>query len=220
MLGKIVALVVPVRRDLTAEANLDHVLIAGDQPAFGCGTPVVGDLGLLSVLELLLEDPKLIADGVAGTLQTEGGHAVHIAGGKTAETAVAEAGVGLCLEDIGSIEAEILQRAGQLVADAEVVGVLHQAAAHQELHGHIVDFLLNTVRIFDREETAHKLTDDDRRSLKNLILRRVGRGDAEMRTELVCNGTADLITGNLTNHIKTSNNESKLVRQSLNTTKI
>ena len=75
-----------------------------------------------------------------------------------------------------------------------------------------MDFLLNTVRIFDREETAHKLTDDDRRSLKNLLLRRVGRGDAEMRTELVCNGTADLITGNLTNHIKTSKREKNVTK--------
>ena len=33
-----------------------------------------------------------------------------------------------------------------------------------------------------------------------------------MRTELVCNGTADLITGNLTNHIKTSKREKNVTK--------
>ena len=198
------ALIVPVRRDLAAETHLDLVLVARNQPALGCDAPVVGRLGLLPVTEHLTEDAQLIADGIARSLNAERGHAVHVAGGQSAQTAVSEPGIRLRLKDIGSLEAKILQRAGQRLPDSEVVCVFHQAAAHEKFHGQIVNFLFHAVRVLGCQKTAHQLADDNRRSLKDLRLGRKGRCDTEMGTELVGDGASNFIAGNLTDHIKTS----------------
>ncbi len=200
VLGVIVAEAVPMRGDLAAEADLDHVLIAGDEPALGGAAPVVGDLGLLAVLEALAENAELIADGIARGLQAEGGHAVHIAGGETTQTAVAEAGVGLGLKNVARAAAQILQRAGEGFADAEVEGVFHEAAAHEEFHGHVVDLFFRAVGILHGQEAAHDLADHDGGRLENLVIGRGGSGSAEVGAELVLNGAAHFVAGNFTDH--------------------
>ena len=203
MLGMIVAVVVPMGRDLTAEAYLNHILVTGDQPALGGGAPVVGHLDLLAVFKALLENTQLVADRIAGSLQTLGGHGVHIARGETAETAVAETGVGFFLKDIGSAAAHVLQGADDRLGQAEVVGVLHQAAPHEELHRHIVYFLLGLAGILRGEKSAHQLADDNGSGLKDLLVRRLGVGGAELGTELVFDGAADFFAGNLIFHENT-----------------
>ena len=202
VLGVIAAVGIPVRGDVPAEADLNRVVHLGDKPAVRCDGPVVGDLGLLAVLELLTENAELVADGIAGGLQAERGHAVHIAGGQTAETAVAEAGVRLLFKNIGRAEAEILKRTAKRLTYAEVVGVLHQAAAHQELHGHIMDFLFRMPRILDGEKTAHDLTDHHRRSLEDLVLGRGLAGGGKVSAELIFNGASDFVAGNFCSHIR------------------
>ena len=112
VLGVIVAVVIPLRRDLAAEAHFHSVLIAGDQPALHRAAPVVGHLGLPAADKLLLEDAELIAQRVARGLHAQRRQAVHIAGGETAEAAVAEAGVRLGLENIHGAAAHVRQRAG------------------------------------------------------------------------------------------------------------
>ena len=202
MLGIIVAVGVPVGRDLPAEADLHRVLITGNQPAVRRDAPVVGHLGLAAVLELLAENTQLVADGIARGLQAQGRHAVHIAGGQAAQAAVAEAGVRLFLEDVGGVEAQILQGAGQRLAHAQVIGVLHQAAAHQELHGHIVDFLLHMAGILGRQKTAHDLADHHGRGLEDLILGGLLAGRGKIGAELILNGAAHFVAGNFSDHRK------------------
>ena len=102
-------------------------------------SPVVGELQLLAVHDLLLEDAQLVADGVAVGGDLQGGQAVQIAGRQTAQAAVAQARVGLHVENMGGLEAQLLDGLTHGLDDAQVVGVLHQAAAHEELQGHIVD---------------------------------------------------------------------------------
>ena len=60
-----------------------------------------------------------------------------------------------------------------------------------------MDFFFDAVGIFNGEEATHQLADYNSRRLKNLCLRRISRRDTEMRTELVGNGTANFVTGNL-----------------------
>ena len=201
MLGVVTAELVPVGSDLPAEADLHRVLIAGDKPAVRGDAPVVGDLGLTAVLELLLENAELITDGIARGLEAEGRHAVHVAGGETAEAAVAEARVRLRFKNIHGAAAHILQRAGERFADAEVEGVLHQAAAHEELHRHIVNFLFGVARILHRQKTAHELTDDHGGSLEDLFVGRGFAGGSEVGTELIFDGAAHLVSGNLSDHM-------------------
>ena len=200
MLGVIVAEAVPAGGDLTAEADFHRVLIAGDQPAVRGDLPVVGDLGLLAVLEALAENAQLVADGIARGLQAQGSHAVHVAGSETAQTAVAQACVGLFFKNIGGVAAQILQRAGDRLGDAQVEGVLHQAAAHQELHGHIVDFLFGVAGILRGQEAAHDLANDHGGGPEDLLVGGGGGSGGEVGTELVFDGAAHFVAGNLCNH--------------------
>ena len=105
----VVALAVPAVLHLAAEADLLRLVHLGDEPGVAQAKPVVGQLHLLAVDDLLLEDAQLVADGVAGGGDLQGGHGVQIAGGQTAQTAVAQASVGLQLEQVGGGEAQALQ---------------------------------------------------------------------------------------------------------------
>ena len=200
MLGAVVAVVVPVGRDLAAEADLHLVLVAGDEPGLRRGAPVVGDLYLLAVLEALLENAKLVADGIARGLQALGGHGVHITCGETAETAVAETGVRLFFKNVRGAAAHILQRADHRVGHAQVIGVLHEAAPHEKLHGHVVYFFFTLAGILNGQQTAHQLTDDDGGRLENLLVGGLLTGDGELCAELVFDRTADFFAGNLIDH--------------------
>ena len=74
---------------LTVKADLLCLIGVALDPNLTAGQPVVGSLLLPAVHDLLLEDAVLIQDGVAGAGDAVGGHAVQIAGGQTAQTAVA-----------------------------------------------------------------------------------------------------------------------------------
>ncbi len=125
--------------DLAAEVDPLGLVHLGDEPAVGDLQPVVGELHLLALHDLLLEEAQLIADGVAGGGDLQGGHGLQVAGGQTAQTAVAQAGVGLHLEEVGGGEAQVLNGLLELGQDPQVEGVLLQGAAHEELQGEVVD---------------------------------------------------------------------------------
>ena len=139
VLGMVVALAVPAVLHLAAKADLLRLVHLGDEPGVAQAQPVVGQLHLLAVDDLLLEDAQLVADGIAGGGDLLGGHGVQIAGGQAAQAAVAQTGVGLQLEQVGGGETQAVQGILQGVQQAQVIGVLLQRAAHQKLQGEIVD---------------------------------------------------------------------------------
>ena len=130
--------VIPAGADLAAEVDLLRLLELGQEPGVAQLHPVVRKLHLLALHDLLLEDAQLVADGVARGGDLQRGHAVQIAGGQTAQTAVAQTGIRLDLEDIGGLEAQLVDGGGQVVQQLQIVGVFHEAAAHQEFHGQVV----------------------------------------------------------------------------------
>ena len=199
-LAVIVAELIPVRLDAAAEADLHRVLIARDKPALGRGAPIVGDLDLLAVFDLLAEHAELIAQAVARGGDVLRGHAVHIAGGEAAQTAVAETGVRLGLKDVGGGAAHVLERAGERFGHAEVKCVLHQAAAHEKLHGQIVHLALRGRGALEGQNAAHDLADDDGAGLEHLFVRCVQGRDAEVRAQLILDEAAHLVTGDLIGH--------------------
>ncbi|CDC68560.1 uncharacterized protein BN503_01437 [Oscillibacter sp. CAG:155] len=133
--------VVPELPDGAAEADLLGLLGLGEQPGGAQALPVVGQLHLLALHDLLLEDAQLIADGIAGGRDLQRGHGIQIAGSQTAQTAVAQCCVRLQLENVRGLEAHLLQCLPQLGQDLQVVGVFHQAAAHQKLQRQVVYLL-------------------------------------------------------------------------------
>ena len=79
-MGDMVILLIPVFLKIALEMHLDGLLRLGIEPDLAAGEPVVGELGLPAVLELLLEDTVLIADGIAHCGIVIGSKAVKIAG--------------------------------------------------------------------------------------------------------------------------------------------
>ena len=130
---------VPLVLHLAAEADLLGLVHLGDEPGVAQPQPVVGQLHLLAVHDLLLEDAQLVADGVACGGDLQGGHGVQVAGGQAAQAAVAQAGVGLGLKQVGRGKPKALDGLLQRLRHAQVVGVLHQGPAHQKLQGQVVN---------------------------------------------------------------------------------
>ncbi len=130
--------VVPAGADVAAEVDLLRVLGLGQQPGVAQAHPLVGQLHLPALHDLLAEDAQLIADGIAGGRDFQRGQAVQIAGSQAAQTAVAQASVRFHIEDTGGVKAQLVDGVRQLLHQAQVVGVFHEAAAHQELQGHVV----------------------------------------------------------------------------------
>ena len=93
-------------------AETDDLGLVGlwQQPCRADALPVVRQLYLLALHNLLLENTQLIADGVAGGGNFQCGHGIEIAGGQPPETAVAEARVRLQLKEVCRLEAHALQR--------------------------------------------------------------------------------------------------------------
>ena len=134
--------VVPPGADLAAEVDLLRLLRLGHEPRIAQILPIVGQLHLLAVHDLLLEDTQLVADGIAGGGDLQGGHGVQVAGGQAAQAAVAQTGVGLGLKQVGGGEAKALQGLLQGIQQAQVIGVLLQRTAHQEFQRQVVDLAL------------------------------------------------------------------------------
>jgi len=137
----VVEAVVPVLADLAVKTDLHGLIRVALEPDLAAGQPVVGALLLPAVHDLLLEDAVLIQDGVAGAADAGGGHTVQIAGSQTAQTAVAQACIGLLLKD--GVDADIGVGQGLLchLVQAQVQQAGLQAAAHQKLHAQVVHLL-------------------------------------------------------------------------------
>ena len=71
--------------------------------------PIVGNLDLIPIHNLLLEDTVSVSQSIAPSWVVEGSHAVQEAGCETTKTSVAERGVVLLGDDIFDSEAEIGQ---------------------------------------------------------------------------------------------------------------
>ena len=116
-----VVAVVPELLDAAAEVDVHRMLGDALQPDFAAGQPLVGQLGLPAVDDLLLEDAEFVQDGVAHCWVAAGGQRVHKAGGKTSKAAVAKAGVRFQLKQVFHLDAHLLERLRKLGGKVEVV---------------------------------------------------------------------------------------------------
>ncbi len=125
---------IPVLLQPSAEFDLDGMLLIGTQPYLAAGQPVVGQLGLRAVHQLLLENTVFVQDGIAGAVIAVGCHAVQIAGGKPAQTAVAETRIRFAGIQPLRCGAEGGQRLGERLHQPQVIQAVFQALSHQEFH--------------------------------------------------------------------------------------
>ena len=175
----------------SAKVDLLHLVGPGDDPGVALVLPVVGQLHLLAVHDLLPEQAQLVADGVAAGGDLQGGQAVQVAGGQAAQAAVAQPRVGLHVENVGGLEPQVLQGFPHGLEHPQVVGVLHQAPAHQELQGHIVDLpqlLLADLAAGLHRVGAHPVPQHHGAGLHHVCLGGLLHGAAEVQAQLVADG--------------------------------
>ena len=125
--------------DVAAEA--DGVAFAGaaELPGDILLGPGIGLLDLFAVLNDLAEHAVFVADAVTDGGDTQGGEAVHEAGGEAAEATVTKAGIAF----FGDNFIDILPQFGECFTHG-IVNVfcnerIRQGTAHQEFHGEVVD---------------------------------------------------------------------------------
>ena len=130
----VVILIVPVLLKVALEVDVDGELGLGYQPYGAAGEPVVGELCLPAVLQLLLEDTVLIADRIAHCGEAHGSKTVKVAGSKSSQTAVAQTCVGLVFVYLIEIDVILLQHRLYAVSKLEIVDACFEGASHEELH--------------------------------------------------------------------------------------
>ncbi len=114
---------------------------AGDLPRIGLTQPVVGALDLKAVANFLAKDAVLVTQTVADCRQLQRRHGIEIARGEATQAAVAQAGVGLAFGQLHQVQFLPLHRLLCDRLDQQVVNVVGERAADQELHRQVIDAL-------------------------------------------------------------------------------
>ncbi len=124
---------------MAAVAYLDRRLRAADLPGVAVAQPVVGELDLPAVVDLLVEHAELVADAV-----THGG---ELRGLRANRDNMLRGGpghrypgrLGLLLDEVIEIEVELGCGRTDGVVQAEVEQIVGEMRAHEEFRGEIVD---------------------------------------------------------------------------------
>ena len=121
-------------------AEFDDLCVLGTAQLKGIAVfePLVRNLDLIAILNLLLEHAIVVADAAAVRRVSESRQRIQEAGSQSSQTAVAKGSVRLLILDQVQITAQLLKRLLDLIVEGQVNQVIAQGAPHQELHGHIV----------------------------------------------------------------------------------
>ena len=189
---------VPAFLQPPAELDLHRVLLVGPQPDFAARQPVIRQLGLGAVHQLLLKDAVFVQDGIAGAVVAVGGHPVQVTGRQPAQTAVAQARVGFALVQLFRRGAKGGQRLGKGFQQPQVIQAVFQALAHQELHRKVVDalfLLLGHLGAVGAALFHHQVAQHQGGSLVQLLVAGALGPDLHNIFQLVFNRRSDLFCG-------------------------
>ena len=127
---------------LTIKANLYGLVWLPELPGKAISQPVIRNLYLLVVDDLLLKEAVLVTDTATMSRQAQRSHGIHEAGCQTAKAAVAETCIRLLGIEIIQIKIQLLQHSLQSVLQIKVNQVGIQETPQQELNGEIINLLL------------------------------------------------------------------------------
>ncbi len=127
--------------DPSAEVNVVDDLGPRELPGIAERQPVLRIFLLPAVLDDLAKQSVIVADAVAVGRDAETRHALHEAGGKPAESAVAERRIGFGGSQPIGIDAEVAERGACDFGETEVAQDVGQQPADEKFEGEIVDSL-------------------------------------------------------------------------------
>ena len=131
----------PLLLHLAVELYLERFVASVGEPYFAAGEPHVGELYLPAVDYLLFEEAVFIAERIAHCGVVARCERVQKACGKPAETAVAEACVGLEFIQIFKVEAVRRNDFFVYVGRAEIVNAVFKRSAEKEFHAEVINAL-------------------------------------------------------------------------------
>ena len=175
-------LLVNIRVDAAAKADRLALFPPGHEPGIAQFQPLIRQLDLPAVGDLLFEQAQLITDGIADGGNFLGSHALQIAGGQSAQAAVTQAGIRLQLKEVAGRKPHGLNSLLKRLHNPQIIGIFHQRAAHQKLHAQIVHALrLCFIGSLAARAHAfmHQIFDDQRHGAVILLVGRFLRADAE-----------------------------------------
>ena len=132
---------------VAVELDVDRLVRLAILPLETVGEPVVGNLDLVALDDLLLEESVLVAYAAAVTGKRQGRHRVDEARREPSQTAVAEARIRLLGENIVQVDADFLQSVVEQLHLAQIDEVRAHEASEQELDGKIVDLLVVALHV-------------------------------------------------------------------------
>ena len=132
---------------ITVELHIDRFVRLAVLPYEAVAQPVVRQLHLIAVDDLLFKETVLIANGAAMPRVTVCSERVDKAGSEAAEAAVAEPRIRLFLVGIRELQIELLQNLLHRLLNAEVDEIGAQEPTEQKLNGKIVDLLDALLRV-------------------------------------------------------------------------
>ena len=127
--------------DIAAELDLAGILRSLQLEGISVFQPVIRDLDLVAVLDLLLEHSVAVTDTAAIGRISERRQGIQEAGCQSSKSAVAERGVTFLVLHSVDVQSHIFQRFFHILVGGQVDQGIAQRAAHQKLHGHVVENL-------------------------------------------------------------------------------
>lgn len=125
----------------TVETNLIRDVLALNLPRVAVVQPKIGNLDLVTILNLLLKDAVVVSNTVAPGGDLESGERVNEARGKSTQTTVTKSGVGLKLVELLQIVAHFHESFLELLLHVNVDEGVLESTTHEELKRQIVNSL-------------------------------------------------------------------------------
>ena len=135
------AVLIGAHGDIAAEFHLLGILRSAQLEGIALRQPVVRNLYLETVLNLLLEQAVAVADAAAISGISKGGQGIQETCRQPSQSAVAQRRVGLLVFQHIDVHTQLLKDFLRPLVGLEVYHVVAQRAAHEEFHGHIVHHL-------------------------------------------------------------------------------
>ena len=143
---------------MAVELDRLRIFRTHDFPRRAVAHPVVGQLDLVALLELLTEEAELVVNAVADRRVIQRGQRIEKTGRKAPQPAVAEPHVVLLAAQLGHVEPELGDGLLGLLINAGVIKPIGKEAAHEKLQRQIIN-PAHVLVIMDGLRRDHPLDD-------------------------------------------------------------
>lgn len=105
------------------------------------GEPVVWNLNLESVNNVLFEDTVIVPESVTPSWEVKSGHGVQEASGESSQTTISKTGVFLIIDHLVKTETELIELGSEVLFDAEIEKGVLESSSEQVLDTEVVNSL-------------------------------------------------------------------------------